>query len=388
MEKIDKTKAAAGKSHRRSRTSLSRQPGPSRSSHVIPSRLLSQFAKPQVANPEDRRHWKLWAYAKDRQPREMPVSAFVHNDFYAFTDDNGEENHEHEPRMAQTIEGPFNQLLPSIESDLYTTNRSDLIVIAKYVANLFHRTHQRRTASLMQQTETAACAEEFIKDDRRVKQLAAAYSMTIGCAVSLKMTRDGLASLAQRDSAARNRFFLENLERHENDLFRMLQDKPYGVLRAPRGAAFLLTDTAVLTRLPIGTFVSIGEGFSKPGVHTLLPISPRTCLQIGIPNLQSHNLRGDEVQSINQDQIKLMHRWAYSGGFNREVEANVNSFGGTVRYKVNAFATPQLTPDRMLDMLTVQILDDFSSGRMVSLRRKRAGSAKPPTSESPESGIA
>jgi hypothetical protein len=317
----------------------------------------------------------------------MSVSSFVHNDFYSFKDEGGAENHDHEPRMAETIEGPFNQLLPYMDSELYVADRSHMAVISKYVANLFHRTHQRRTASLMQQTETAACAAELLNDDRKIKQLAAVYSVTIGCPISLKTTRDSLASLAERDHRDQDRFFLQNLERHEDGLFIMLHDKPYGILRSPREAAFLLTDTAVLTRLPIGDFVSIGEGFSKPGMHVLLPISPRTCLQIGIPNRQFHNIRRDEVESINQDQIKLMHRWAYSAEYSQHVEKSVNNLGGTAKYKVNAFTTPPLTPDRMLDMLTKEILSDFSSGRMKSFRRKQAVSDKPLVAESSESDI-
>ena len=195
-------------------------------------------------------------------------------------------------------------------------------------------------------------------------QLAAAYSVLVGGPIEVEKVIVGISALHNGGEASRDPFFLSNLEHHEDSFYALLREQPFGLLRAPQGSEFILSDSAVITRVALsdGTF-SIGEGFSKRLVHTLLPVSQRTCLQMGIPNLTLHTLTKENVDLINFDSLRLMHRWAYGLSKSLQIESLAKRFGGSVVYKRNAFVTPALTPERMLGLLVDQVVSELFAGR-------------------------
>ena len=176
---------------------VKRVPGPPRGSHVIPSRLLAQFGELSdgTRNVSDLRHVKAWRYSLTAETKQMAVSNFRENDFYAYRETDGSRNDRHERRMAQEIEGPFNALLHLFESDLYVPNRAHGLVIARYVSNLFNRTHQRRNASKFSQAETARIARALVQDRASVLQLTAAYSLLMQRPFSIHEVVRGTSSL-------------------------------------------------------------------------------------------------------------------------------------------------------------------------------------------------
>ena len=335
-----------------------------RASHVIPARLLSQFGTPPCLLSGERRHWQLCRYCIDQEPKKIAISQVFERDFYSFQQKDGSRDDSHEARMANDIEGPFNKLLPYFDLSIYVPNRNDGVIISRYIANLFNRTHQRRRASLLQQAETATVSRLLVEDRSKLLQLVAAYSLLIERPMNVDDVARGTSTLYRDDENARNSFFLSNLARHEATLFNLLQGRPYGLLRAPKGSEFVLSDTAVITRVPIGNGAySIGEGFDKRHVYTLLPISPFTCLQVGIDRLTDTTLSAHDVNLINIDSIKLMHRWVYGRSYNPQIAEAIQSCGSTVKYKVHAFRTRELTVDSMLNLLVQGVLDEIYFGR-------------------------
>lgn len=109
--------------------------------------------------------------------------------------------------------------------------------------------------------------------------------------------------------------------------------------------------------------MEVGVGFNKEGMHVLLPVSPKTCIQIGIPSLADQRLQADEVDSINADQIKLMHRFVYGRSKDTRIQMSVDSIGGSLNYLLHAFVTPELTKERALDFFVREILAGSSTPR-------------------------
>src|SRR5581483_3568281 len=205
-------------------------------------------------------------------------------------------------------------------------------VIYRYVANLFHRSHQRRKASQIIREETDQAAKQLVSDPKLLRQLAAAFSFKLGAPVSLDSLAESTLGAAESDLEKDKSGFLEGMAEHEETLVSMLRGRPYGFLIAPEGSQFVLSDTCVLTRQILGNQVILGAGFDKPETHVLLPISPKTCLQIGLAHVQRHTLRPDEVHSINADSIRLMHRWVYLSTEASTTENMVNGFGASYQY--------------------------------------------------------
>jgi hypothetical protein len=280
------------------------------------------------------------------QAKDRSVSTCFEKNFYSYLGSEGKRNHNHESRMAKDIEAPFNELLPLFESDLYVVCSSHSAIICRYVSNLFHRTHQRRLASLVMQKETMQAAKEMVSDPLMLRQLAAVYSFAEQKPASLISIRDSIIRLYEGNSEDANQTqFLENLVRYEDDLAEMLRGRPYGLLRAPTGSEFVISDTGVITRQVIGEHViAVGVGFTRDRTHALLPISPRVCL------------RRDEVDSINRDSIRLMHRYVYSREYSQQIEGAVKQYGGELRYTENAFMRRKVTPELMLQFFAYEIL--------------------------------
>ena len=266
--------------------------------------------------------------------------------------------------MAQQAEGPFNALLSCFDSPLYVQSHKHANVIGRYVANMFCRSHQRRLASHRQQERVVAVATEIVDDPKQLRQLAAAFSFRLRSPFPIDCVREAVLGIAASDSAeSRNAQYLDNFQAYEDDISGMLSGRAYGLLRAPEGKEFILGDTAVITRRPIGPVMEVGVGFNKEGMHVLLPVSPKTCIQIGIPSLADQRLQADEVDSINADQIKLMHRFVYGRSKDTRIQMSVDSIGGSLNYLLHAFVTPELTKERALDFFVREILAGSSTPR-------------------------
>jgi hypothetical protein len=352
--------------------------GPSEGSHVLPARLLSEFGTPlaDAHDPGDRRRWKVWTYTPDGEPKSRSVSTCFENGFYSYVDEQGNRNHDHEFRMAEHIEGPFNELLPLFKSNLYVVCNSHSRIIAKYFANLFNRSHQRRSASFSLQRNSLEALKQMVSDQKLLRQLAVAYSLVLGKPVSLSSIRESMLNIYNDQSDEKNQTqFMRNLVRYEDDLADILTGKPYGLLQAPEGIEFVLADTGVITRqvLPNGLVVT-GVGFAKSDVHALLPITPQLCIQIGLGNRERYQLRADEVEAINIDSLKLMHRFAYSKTKNVRTEESVKALGGSLRYIKNVFVNQAMTPELLLEFFIFELLGGsdalgFLQGRLKASRQ-------------------
>lgn len=173
---------------------------PSTASHVIPARLLAQFAvaRPGARNPEDYRKWETIAYSKNCEPKARSVASCFEREFYRIARPDGTRDDTLEERMAQQAEGPFNALLSCFDSPLYVQSHKHANVIGRYVANMFCRSHQRRLASHRQQERVVAVATEIVDDPKQLRQLAAAFSFRLRSPFPIDCVREpSLESLRQ-----------------------------------------------------------------------------------------------------------------------------------------------------------------------------------------------
>lgn len=213
------------------------------------------------------------------------------------------------------------------------------------------------------QKQTLEAARGIVEDPRLLRQLVAAYSVILRQPVRVQAIALCIYQMYQQENEETNNSqFLSNLSIYENDSAEMLRVRPFGLLRAPRENEFLLSDSAIITReVTESGILKVGAGFAKPNVHVLLPISPRTCLQIGLHNRTSHTLESREVQHINIDSIQLMHRYVYSREDDPRISELVNRFGGSLRYARDVFINPDVTAAMLLEFFIHQMLGGTDS---------------------------
>src|ERR1035441_4842941 len=107
---------------------------PSTASHVVPARLLAQFARPRpdARDPGDYRKWETVTYSKNEEPVARSVANRFEREFYRIARPDGTPNDSLEKSMAKHAEGPFNALLPCFDSPLYVRSHEHACVVRRY----------------------------------------------------------------------------------------------------------------------------------------------------------------------------------------------------------------------------------------------------------------
>jgi hypothetical protein len=326
----------------------------SKGHHVIPAYLLGQFA-PETETNKKHRERMVWVYEKNREPDFRSIeNECKENHYFSITGADGSRSTSYEKFAADKVETPFNEVLNVIESPLYFANRSHARTINRYVANIFNRSKQRREASKINAQEIQSASERIANDRDKVRLLAAAYSLRLGqrmfiasIAESLRRGGDSIG-LEERE---RDNDFVRRLDTLDDQLVEMLTGRPYGILVAPFGKFFVLGDNPVVTRTPYRSGFLVGDGFSKPNVHVLMPISSRSCLQIGLQGSFSRTLLPDEVDMINRDVMSLAHRRIYAHQCCAPVEREMNQNGSTRKYRRNVFVMPPVRDEDLFNFM-------------------------------------
>ena len=254
------------------------------------------------------------------------------------------------------VEKPFHDLLSFLISDLYVPSREHSNLIIDYVANLFTRTNKRRVASKDIHAEVGQARRDLLADDRAVQQYAAALSLKFGRRVYLDQVRQGWRRAAD-DPTDHQDYFLQQSKYFEQSIKTALSDRPYSLLKAPKGFDFLLSDNPLITRRVVGNQTFVGFGFHGADVHVLMPVSPDHCLQIGLP-MDSKTVSPLELEQINDDFIRVMDKEVYSSSAVPTLQDRVNSFGNSLVYGRDIFKIPTVDAEELLRRLVDDMFDE------------------------------
>jgi hypothetical protein len=337
----------------------SRKSKPARGHHIIPAHLLGQFALPETLNKRSRERI-IWVYEKKKTPAKRSVeSQCKENDYFSTIQADGTSSVAHEAKLNETVEIPFNNILSVIESPLYAPSLADALIVYRYVANMFTRSKQRRAASRANRSEINALYAKISNDQTRLRLLAAALSLKFRRGVFFAEVEEVLKDVDTRlsvDERQHSSDFVESIDAFDEDIVRMLQGRPYGLLIAPAGKHFVIGDNPVLTRTPHGRHLLVGDGFNKPNVHVLMPISSNFCLQIGLDGDFSRTVQPEEVDGINFDIITLCHRAVYASDNFEHIRQAMDQSAGSRKYKRDVFITPPLTEEQLFDFFVKSLL--------------------------------
>jgi len=132
--------------------------------------------------------------------------------------------------------------------------------------------------------------------------------------------------------------FINDLLFHAETLKAELVPRPWQVLKAPAGTAFVTSDNPVVTFLRLREDLwHPGHGFRKPGVVVALPLAPTACLTVGVEGREFQEVDAATVTRMNEIVVRCCDRFVYSRAFSDEIQAMVNAFARTSVPGENAF---------------------------------------------------
>lgn len=307
-------------------------------SHIIPKFYLDRFA-----NPPDRKggHPRIWVYEKGKEPayRATRIQG-AENGYFAFITPDGKLDEGLETRLAD-LEGSCLETLVLTASpcfDIQSATRRN--ALAFYASMLFCRAKQRRNRS---EKTYAALRQQFAElndDDAWLSEVTAQYVQRTGDLVKPQVIKERIALFAEgmNDTTGLRNQFVEDLIASTEIMKKVALQKPWQLLRAPKGSEFVTSDNPFITFRDLGNGRLLsGEGLRKPTTLGVLPIAPHVCLMMGGQGPEEVTTDAASVTLINNTIIELCERYVYSKTLSEDVRQVVDKMANERKYGVNAF---------------------------------------------------
>jgi Protein of unknown function (DUF4238) len=317
-------------------------------SHIIPKFYLEQFAHPAKRKDKPGR---IWVYEKGKQPDERATSVQgVQNGYFGYIRDDGSMDGVLEAAFEKDLaqrENECDEVLFCSKSHLYHWPHGSRQKLAFYSALLYSRATQRREHSAKNSRHTVEIFEKVLKEDKTLlSDVTASYSKRFSQTFTGEEIRDLLLKsvLKSREPGAEKNVFLSDLINNAEWIARLILEKPlWEVWQAVEGEEFITSDNPLVSAvlLPHGKFHP-GYGFGKKEIIALFPLSPTACLAAGAFARGTKGIVGYRtvtsamVNEINEAVISISDRYVYSKTLSDAVQKNVDLFGGSIRYGINA----------------------------------------------------
>lgn len=314
-------------------------------SHTVPRRLLEQFAFPDGHT----KSLRLWRYRKGLPPRcdVAPKKASQIPRYFGNSNDPQQEM-VLEQRLNAEVESPVHLFLPKLASGQLCFDDHVRAKLARYIVLLFSRSRARRQGMAITQALRRRLLGEALDCETCMQTAATSWNLQVHLSgvrtarlfeprdiraiVSAKLI-DAETETDQQDAFAS---WIKHLLDTKTDDTR-LADGRWHLLRTSEQDPFLLSDSPVIsyTRRIDGQ-VAWGEGFNRPTVEVILPISPTACLHI----LPSHNVQDwnpPTTEEVNILQAKFIHESGYTNRCTTHLESMVNEYAGKAKIGENCY---------------------------------------------------
>lgn len=317
-------------------------------SHIIPRFYLEQFATPARRKNKPGR---TRVYEKGKQPDERATSVQgVQNGYFGYIRDDGSVNGVLEAAFEKDLarrENECDDVLFCSKSHLYHWPHGSREKLAFYAALLYSRATQRRDHSAKNSRYTAEVFEQALKEDKTlVADVTACYSKRFNQIFTEQEIHDLLLKsvLESRQPGAEKNQFLLDLINNTELIANLIVEKPiWEVWQAAEGLEFITSDNPLISavHLPNGKFHP-GYGFGKQEIVALFPLASTACLAAGAFARGTRGIVGYRtvnapvVNEINEAILSISDRYVYSKTRSETVQKNVDLYGGSIRYGINA----------------------------------------------------
>lgn len=313
-------------------------------SHTVPRKLLEQFAYSDSRT----KSLRLWRYEKGRKPywKASPESATRIDGHFADPRDADKEA-EMEGRLAREYEEPVNQLLSRLADPSFTLTNLQRTQLTFYVTLLFNRSQARRSATRHQQQLTVHALERFLSNEVQLLTVAAKWNMDLllnDHPLPALITKDDVARIAiglrskYKTERQRQESYVELIGRAMSGVDQVILNGEWNCLRTSLDDPFVISDAPVVTweRLGSGAF-SYGQGFHRPNVEALLPVSPAACLHIMPAVDRTRPIILPTVYEVNAAQAAFASHYCFANINSVRIDEIVQRNSGRARLGVTAF---------------------------------------------------
>jgi hypothetical protein len=330
-------------------------------SHTVPRALLEQFAFDDAKTRSPR----LWCYKKGISPHLVsPKSATRWEGHFSDPDDPKKEV-TLEAQLKREIEDPVNQFIKLVGFRTFTFNATYARQLTAYIRLLFHRSRARRAASEIQSSNRLDALRSLLADEDKLSQIAGRLTLRMlaeGSQISRAVTANDLKE-SMENEIAKHTSAEESQRTYIQTLATMLNyDEPnmylgqWGVLRTEPQQPFVIGDAPVVSWIRTeDNALSLGQGFAKPEVEILLPVSPTACLHV-LPRVdRSRVVKPPTVDEVNGTQAAFATQSCFTNLRSDEIDSLIQPRLGVIRLGREGFST------RHIDYK--QVLFDILMGR-------------------------
>jgi hypothetical protein len=313
-------------------------------SHTVPRKLLEQFAYDDPRTGSRR----LWQYEKDRSPywKASPRTATRFEGHFSDPQDADKEI-ELETRLSREIEEPVNAFIEMVPYTAFVLSLVHIRKLARYVTLLFTRSRARRGATQHQLNLMLGSMNALLSNDTQLEALAEKVRIDVAKdghvttrvfakRVVVEVLRRNIDAHRSNDQLQHN--YAQSVELVLSGEDQNLLNGLWGILRATPDDPFVIGDAPVVTweRTEENTLM-FGQGFARPNVEILLPVSPSACLHV-LPAVQrTRPPRAPATAEVNMAQASFAMQHCFTNINSPKLDEILQAHFGKTILGTNAF---------------------------------------------------
>jgi len=317
-------------------------------SHTVPKKLLERFAFDDPVTHSKR----LWRYQKDRAPygRAAPKTATRWDGHFA-EPANAAKEAQLEELLERKFEHPVNQFIGVIGYRTFVLQRSHVKALTGYLTMLFTRSRARRAASQGHADVTIDALRSLLSDEQRLSELSAKHTMDLidrGLAVRMVTREEVVAAIentiaAHSDTDEAQRRYIQTVETMMEFSDVNMLNGDWNTIHAEPDKPFVIGDAPVVTwERTEDNVLNFGQGFGRPNVEVLLPVSPTTCLHVLPRVARTTPVRMPSTTEVNMAQAAFATEHCFTSVLSREIDGILQPRFGTMRLGIDGFSVTHI----------------------------------------------
>jgi len=327
-------------------------------SHTVPKKLLELFAFDDPVTHSKR----LWRYQKAKAPygKAAPKTATRWDGHFA-DPVNAAKEARLEVELERKFEHPVNQFIEMIGYRTFVLQPSHIKALTGYLTMLFTRSRARRSASQGQADIMIDALRSLLSDEQRLSELIAKYTMDVidrGLAVRMVTREEVVAAIentiaAHSDDDEAQRRYIQTVETMMDFADVNMLNGDWGIVHTEPDKPFVIGDAPVVTwERTENNVLSFGQGFGRPNVEVLLPISPTTCLHV-LPRVpRTRRVRVPTTAEVNIAQAAFATEHCFSNVFSQEIDGILQPNFAKIRFGIDGFSVRHIDYKKvMFDIL-------------------------------------
>ena len=260
---------------------------------------------------------------------------------------NAQKELEIENRLKREIEEPVNAFVEMIEYEAFVLAPDHLRKLTGYITLLFTRSRARLGATQHQLDLMLESMNALLSNAEQLEALAAKYTIEgsrPGDAPTHVLTKEEVAERLRRTIQAHKaddqlqHNYATSIELMLSGTDQNLLHGHWGILRTTPDDPFVIGDTPVVTwERTDRNMLMFGQGFSRPNVEVLLPVSPNACLHVLPAVDRTRPIRTPATVEVNMAQASFATQHCFTNINSLKLDETLQANFGQTRLGVNAF---------------------------------------------------